>query len=182
MSPPALLALVLLVACQSATGGPLDPVAGPGVERESDERWSHAAVLSGGDGLSARVVGRWSARRAQTVRITYRNSGTAPVAIRLRDLKLTHPLGEAALWTAVDATGTDMTDATEANDTPRILYKVDDPATHAATLAVPAGETRELDTELTSFANEGEVASGDRIQGMIPMGTRMVTVTFTAGS
>ena len=181
MSPPALLALVLLAACQSATGGPLDPVAAPGVTRESDERWSHAAVITA-DGLSARVVGRWSSRRAQTIRITYRNGGTDPVAIRLRDLKLTHPLGEAALWTAVDATGTDMTDSTEANDTPRILYKVDDPATHAATLDVPSGATRELDTELTSFANEGEAAPGDRIEGTIPMGARTVTVTFAAGT
>lgn len=171
-----LIAAALLAACQRGSGGPLDPVAGPDVRAEA------GAAQVAAEGLSASITGRWSSDGAQSLRISYRNAGVAPARIAVGALKLTHASGEAALRTAVDATGTDLTDARADNDRPRVLYVLEESATHAATLDVPPGATREIDSEFTSFSNESAVTRGDRIVAAVPLGATTVSVTFSAGN
>lgn len=170
--------LALLPACQAGSGGPLVPVAAPGVERVADERWGQAAIVRNGT-LTARIVGRWNGERAQTLRITYRNGGPAPVRITMAGLKLMHGPDVAGLWTAVDATGVDLADARPDNNEGPLLYALNDPATHDRGLVVPAGASREVDAELTSFGRP--IAAGSEVVAVVPVASGSVRVTFTTG-
>jgi len=171
------LAAMLLAACQPGSAGPLDPVAAPGVERQDDERWHHAAVVSDGP-LTARIVGRWSTRGGQTLRVSYRNAGAAPVSIRVSDFKLVHAADEAALQTAVDATGVDMTDAREDNNRPRVLFSLEGDRRGAATVSIAPGTTRVIEAELTSLADADALAEDGEVVATIPMAGGARSVTF----
>jgi hypothetical protein len=163
-----------LPACQRASGGPLDPSEGSGVRVEANQ----VAVLMDG-GLEIKVSGRWSSTGANSLRIRYRNGSSAPLPISLRGITMRHSLGEAALRTAVDTTGVDMTDTREDNNQGKMLFSLDE-GRSVGTLNLPAGATREIDADLTSFANEGAVTQGDRIAVIVPLATRNAEVVFTA--
>ena len=169
-------AAMSLPGCQRATGGPLAPVEGAGVSVEDGQ----AAVLADG-ALEARVTGRWSSTGANSLRIRYRNGGPAPLRIALAGARMRHSLGEAALRTAVDATGVDMTDAREDNNQGKTLFSLDEGGgAEAGMVELPAGATREIDADLTSFANEGSVGEGDRITVTVPLATRSADLAFSA--
>lgn len=168
-----LIAAMSLPGCERASGGPLDPVASEGVMVEA----GRAAVLTDG-GLEARVRGRWSSTGANSLRIRYRNGGATPLRVAIGDIKMQHALGEAALRTAVDATGVDMADAREDNNSGKPLFSLDEG--RRGMLELPAGATREIDADLTSFANQGAVAQGDRIIVTVPLAMRNVQVNVTA--
>lgn len=168
-----LAAATALPACQRVSGGPLDPVEGDDVTIESGR-----AVLTEGR-LEARVTGRWSTTGPNSMRIAYRNAGSGPVRVTIAGLKMEHELGEAALRTAIDATGVDMTDAREDNNQGKPLFSLDGGG-GAGVLDVPAGAMREVDADLTPFANAGGVEQGDRLVLTVPLATRSVAVTFTA--
>lgn len=172
-------ALALLPACQPGSGGALDPVVAPGVERQADESYEQAALVAVGP-LTARVTGRWSSERAQSLRITYRNTGPTIARVRVGDLKLQHAIGDSGLRTALDATGVDLTDDRLDNNRSRMLYSIDEQITDSVVLDVPAGTTRVLVADFTSFSNDRTVAAGDRIVATVPVGARSVRVAFTA--
>jgi hypothetical protein len=167
----------LLPACQPGSAGPLDPVAGSGVTVETGQ----VALLV--DGLiEARVSGRWSSKTVNELHIRYRNGGTKPLRIALTGIQMQHSLGKAALITAVDVTGVDMTDKREDNDQGKMLFSLDANGGGGATgvLDLPAGATREISCELTGFAKTGEVVRGDMVISTIPLATRSAKATFTA--
>lgn len=170
-----LLAALALGGCQRGTGGPLEASgtseAAPGGDR---------AVTLVDAGLTAKVSGRWSSQGANSLQIIYSNTGPGDRKLDLSALAMTHPLGEAALATAVDATGVDLADKRADNDRPRVIYELQDRPSMPAVLDVPAGATREVDAELTSFANDGQVAAGDRVTAAIPMGARTMRITLVA--
>jgi hypothetical protein len=176
-----MIAWVGLGGCQPGSAGSLDPVAAPGVERVDDEIWSHAAIINDGP-VSARIVGRWSSERSQTLRVSYRNNGKATVRIDVTKLKMAHPSGDAVLRTAVDATGVNMTDAREDNDAPRMLYLVDKPTIYSPVMEIGPGQTRDLDSSFTVFSNDGVVAEGDRVSAAVPMPAGPRSIAFTLAS
>ena len=167
--------LMLASACQRSTGGPLEPVPSGGVEAGPDR----SAVVHDGN-ITARVTGRWSATGENSLRVTYRTAGPSSRMIAVEGLKMTHPAGEAALRTAVDATGVDLADARADNDRPRVLFALQGGAGAPSALDLPPGASRDVDAELTSFSNDRAVKSGDRVVATIPMGDRAATVTFVA--
>ncbi|TVV74447.1 hypothetical protein [Sphingomonas solaris] len=116
------------------------------------------------------------------MRIAYRNVGQAPRMIAIGGLKMSHAAGEAALRTAVDATGVDLTDARADNDRPHVIFALENGSDNPAKLDLPPGASREIDAELTSFTSTGSVRPGDRIAATIPMGRQPVDVTFVARS
>ncbi|WP_442679693.1 hypothetical protein ACSBM8_00360 [Sphingomonas sp. ASY06-1R] len=168
-------ALLLATACMRSFGGPLDPVPAAGMEIGAD----HAALLNNG-GLTARVTGQWSGKDSNSLLIVYHNGGPAPRTVAIHALKMTHPIGEAALRTALDTTGIDLTDARTDNDRAPILFSLDDAKRAPAILTVPSGASRTVDAGLTSFANDGFVRPGDRIVATIPLGDRAARLTFIA--
>jgi hypothetical protein len=175
LAPAMLLAAAMsLPACQPGSGGPLEPVEGADVRIEADR----VALLSDG-GLETRVTGRWSSIGANSLRIRYHNGGATPLRIPLAGTRMRHSLGEAVLHTAIDVTGVDMTDAREDNNQGKTLFSLDGRVS-AGVLDVPAGATREIDADLTSFPNEGSVTHGDRIAVTVPLVTRRAEVAFNA--
>jgi hypothetical protein len=175
-----LASAVFLSACQPGSAGPLAPVAGSGVKVEAGP----VALLVDGT-IEARVSGRWSSTTVNELRIRYRNGGTTPLRIALTGIQMQHALGKAALITAVDVTGVDMTDKREDNDQGKMLFSVDAAEGGGGTgavLDVPAGATREISCEFTSFARAGAVARGDTVVSTIPFATRSAKATFTAAS
>jgi hypothetical protein len=169
---------LLLSACQPGSAGPLAPVAGSGVTIETGQ----VALLVDGP-IEARVSGRWSSTTVNELRIRYRNGGTRPVQIALTGIQMQHSLGKAALITAVDVTGVDMTDKREDNDQGKMLFSLDTGEGVGGTrgvLDVPAGATREISCELTGFAKAGGVVRGDTVVSTIPFSTRSAKATFTA--
>jgi hypothetical protein len=174
-----LVVATTLPACQPDSGGDLHPVASAGI-RVEDRTF---AVLADGR-VEARVTARWSDIGSNSMVIRYRNGGATPVRISLKDLRMHHAIGEAYVRTAIDSTGVDMTDAREDNNRGKTLFSLDGEADGggqgSGTLEVPAGATREIDASLTSFANEGRVAAGDRVTATIPLVGRNVEVAFIA--
>lgn len=174
-----LVAVAALSACQPDSGGDLHPVASDGI-RVEDRKF---AVLNDG-AVEARVSARWSDIGSNSMVIRYRNGGATPVKISLKNLRMRHAIGEAYVRTAIDSTGVDMTDAREDNNRGKTLFSLDGEADGggqgAGTLEVPAGATREIDASLTSFANEGRVAAGDRVTATVPLVGRNAEMAFTA--
>lgn len=167
--------LVLTSACQPSTGGPLEPVPSAGIEAGR----GRSALLHSGD-ITAQVTARWSSTGENSLKISYRNMGKAPRTIAIDGLKMVHSTGEAALRTAVDATGVDLADTRTDNDRPRVLFALENGAGTPSTLDLPPGASRDVDAELTSFSNDGSVQTDDRITATIPMGDRATAVTFVA--
>jgi hypothetical protein len=174
---PFLLAaiLVLTSACQRSTGGPLEPVPSAGIEAGQDR----SAVPRDGD-IIARVTARWSSTEENSLRINYRNAGQVRCTVAIDGLKMTHSTGEAALRTAVDATGGDLSNIRTDNDRPRVIFVLENDTGTPSTLDLPPGVSRDVDAELTSFSNGGLVQTDDRIVATIPMGDRTTAVTFVA--
>jgi hypothetical protein len=169
---------VLLTACQPGSAGPLEPVAGSGVKVEAGQ----IALLVDGP-IEARVSGRWSSTTVNELHIRYRNGGTTPLRIALTGIQMQHSLGKAALITAVDVTGVNMTDKREDNDQGTVLFSLDAGGGSArGVLDVPAGATREISCEFTPFAKAGAVARGDTVVSTIMFATRSAKVTFTTAS
>lgn len=167
--------LMLLSACQRSTGGPLEPVPSGWVQAGEGT----SAVIRDGD-LVARVTARWSSTGENSMRISYRNSGTSSRQVAIGTLAMTHATGEAALRTAVDATGVDLADARTDNDRSRVLFALENGTAARSVLDVPAGASRDVDAELTTFSNDGAVQVGDEIVAKIPMGAGSVAAAFVA--
>lgn len=165
--------LVLTTACQRSTGGPLEPVPSDGIEAEQDQ----SAVLRDGD-IIARVTARWSSTGENSLRINYRNVGKVPRSVAIDALKMTHSTGEAALRTAVDATGVDLSDVRTDNDRPRVLFALENGTGKPPALDLPPGASRDIDAELTSFSNDGAVQTDEKVVATIPMEHRAPTITF----
>jgi hypothetical protein len=174
-----LIAALALSACQPDSGGEMHPVETAGVTIEGGKM----AVLTDGR-LEARITARWSDTGSNSMIIRYRNGGATPVKISLKNLHMRHASGEAYVRTAIDSTGVDMTDAREDNNRGKTLFSLDGEADGGGqgtgVLEVPAGATREIDASLTSFANEGRVAGGDRVTATIPLVGRNAEMAFTA--
>lgn len=174
-----LIAAFALSGCQPDSGGDLHPVKTGGVMIEDGKM----AVLTDGQ-LEARVIARWSDIGSNSMIIRYRNGGTTPVKISVKDLHMRHIIGEAYVRTVTDRTGVDMTDVREDNNRGKTLFSLDGEADGGGQgtgmLEVPAGATREIDASLTSFANEGRVAAGDRVTATIPLVGRNAEMAFTA--
>ncbi|MET0245440.1 MAG: hypothetical protein ABW182_01705 [Sphingomonas sp.] len=168
-----------LSACQPDSGGDLYPIKSADVT----VRDGKVAILSDGP-MEARVTARWSDIGSNSMVIRYRNSGTTPVRIPVKALRMRHAIGEAYVRTVIDRTGVDMTDAREDNNRGKTLFSLDGEADGggqgSGVLEVPAGATREIDAFLTSFANEGRVAAGDRVTATVPLAGRNVAVAFIA--
>lgn len=115
------------------------------------------------------------------MRVTYRNAGEAPLTIAVDGFKMTRPTGDAALRTAVEATGVNLADALDDEiDRGRILHALENGGDARATLRLLPGASRDVDAELTSFSNEGAVKAGDRIVATIQMANVTATGTFVA--
>ncbi|WP_344694848.1 hypothetical protein [Sphingomonas cynarae] len=166
---------MLTTACQRSTGGPLEPVPSAGIEAGQDR----SAILRDGD-IIARVTARWSSTGENSLRINYRNAGQVRRTVAIDGLKMTHSTGEAALRTAVDATGVDLADTRTDNDRPRVLFALENGTGTPSPLELPPGVSRDVDAELTSFSNDGAIQTDDRIIATIPMGDRAAAVIFVA--
>lgn len=164
---------MLASACQSSTGGPLEPLPSAGVEIGRDR----VALVRNG-ALSARVTARWSSTGENSMRINYRNAGRVPQNVAVDALQMTHSTGDAALRTAVDATGVDLADVRTDNDRPRVLFAMENGESPSSKLELPPGASKDIDTELTSFSNGGAVRTGEEVTATIPMGSRAIAVTF----
>jgi hypothetical protein len=116
--------LMLTSACQSSTGGPLEPVRSAGVEIGRD----HSALVRDGD-ISAHVTARWSSTGENSMRISYRYAGPVLQKVTIDALQMTHATGDAALCTAVDA----RTD----NDRPHVLFTLENGEGASSTLDLP---------------------------------------------
>lgn len=174
-----LIVAFALSSCQPNSGGDLHPVKTGGVMIEDGKM----AVLTDGQ-LEARVTARWSDIGSNSMTIRYRNGGTTAANISVKALRMRHAIGEAYVRTAIDSTGEDMTDAREDNNRGKTLFSLDGEADGggqgAGMLEVPAGAAREIDASLTSFANEGRVAAGDRVTATISLVGRNAEMVFTA--
>lgn len=165
--------LMLTSACQSSTGGPLEPVRSAGVEVGQDR----SATVRNGD-ISAHVTARWSSTGENSMRIRYRNAGPVLQKVSIDALQMTHATGDAALRTAVDATGVDLADARADNDRPHVLFALENGEGSSSTLDLPPGTSRDVDAELTSFSNGAAARTGEEVIATIPMGNKAIAVTF----
>lgn len=173
LRPSLTTVLILASACQSSTGGPLEPTPSAGVEIGRDR----SALVRNGD-LSARVTARWSSTGENSMRISYRNAGRVLQKVAIEELQMTHSTGDAALRTAVDATGIDLADARTDNDRPRVLFALENGEGASLKLELPPGASRNVDAELTNFSNATAARAGEKVIATIPMGSRAVAVTF----
>jgi hypothetical protein len=176
--PAALLALLLLAACGRSTGGPLEPVAAPGLLLSQDVDGQPTATVRTGS-ISARVIARWSDTGEQSANIVYTNRGTAPVRLDLSSLAMTGPAGEAVAMSAADMTDTDLLDTRTDNDDARPLLQHDARGTARGVLALPPGTERRVDTQLSPFSNT-VAHDGDAITLRLPMADGLRAIRFIA--
>jgi len=168
---------LLLSGCQPGSAGPLDPAAGDGVTVEADR-----VALVADSTIEARVTGRWSSMRGNSLTIRYRNASNKPMRIALADIGMQNLADAAGLITVIDSTGVDLADQRKDNDESKVLFVNGSgrPANRSAVLNLPAGATREIDCEFTGFSDARTLGYGDPITATIPLGGRSTKVNFTA--
>lgn len=177
--PSALLALLLLAACNRSTGGPLEPVEAPGLLLSQEADGQPAATVRSGS-VSARVVAHWSDTGGQSVNVVYTNRGTAPVRLDLGSLAMTGPAGEAVAMSAADVTATDLLDTRTDNDDARPLLQRDAHGTARGVLALPPGAERRVDAQLSPFSNTLAARDGNAITLRLPMPDASCDIRFVA--
>lgn len=174
-----LAALLLLAACGRSTGGPLEPVAAPGLLLSQDVDGQPTATVRTGS-VSARIAARWSDTGEQSATIVYANRGTAPVPIDLGRLAMTGPAGEAVVLSAADVTDTDLLDTRTDNDEARPLLQRDAHGTASGVLPLPPGAERRVDAQLSPFSNTVAASAGDAITLRLPMPNGARAIRFVA--
>ncbi|WCP73906.1 hypothetical protein [Sphingomonas hankookensis] len=177
--PAALLALLLLAACGRSTGGPLEPVAAPGLLLSQDADGQPAATVRTGS-VSAQVSARWSDTGEQSAILVYTNRGTAPARIDLSRLAMTGPAGEAVVLSAADVTDTDLLDTRTDNDDARPLLHRDARGTASGVLALPPGTERRVDAQFSPFSNTVAARDGDAVTLRLPMADGARAIRFIA--
>lgn len=170
---------LLLAACSRSTGGPLEPVAAPGVQLSRDADGNRAARIQAG-AVSVRVTARWSDTGYQSATFVHANRDRTPVRIELGTLTMTGPAGEAVVMSAADLTNTDLLDKRTDNDDARVLLQRDDRGIASGRLELPAGAERRVDAEISPFSNTAAAAPGNEITLRVPMPGAPRTVAFVA--
>ncbi|WP_076073111.1 hypothetical protein [Sphingomonas montana] len=162
------LSALLLTACSRSTGGPLEPVAAPGVTVSEGKDGDKVAMVQAG-AVSARVTARWSDTGGQSVMLVYANRGRTAARIELGTLAMTGPAGEAVVMSAADRTNTDLLDDRTDNDDARLVLERGQDGTASGLLDVPAGAERRIDAQLSPFSNVAAAAAGNEIALRVPM-------------
>lgn len=167
MTAPALCLALLAVACSSGDHGPLQPTAGSGVALRSTRGLPNDTARVAGGGISADVVGSWSADTV-IAEITYR-SAAAPAALRI-DTRIRRAADEVPATSAWDRT------------VPQPGNAIGRPLLATRRLDLAPRDRRIVQIEYLRPPKLARFAGGERIRMLVPLPGGQVEVAFdTAG-
>ncbi len=113
-----------------------------GIQLVKTDQADDTAVLRQG-AIEIRVTGEWASRGGQTLKVRYRNLGSAVATVNVEQTVLSRGIQHVKLVQVNDFTGVNMMDQNPNNDNPRLLYDVSGKV-RTVPLHVSPGETRNV--------------------------------------